>query len=289
MLKLDNAGVGPPSNTSASDVPCNIYDCYPSYQTNELNPLLDSSSTPSHTVLTDIQHADQSNLYYRSNDSATTNNGYKSAVLPAPHPVPSSTSYSHQYQSSTVAGHPRYDSSPYPASCNGANSYWSTSNNTLVNTSNSVPAQQPSSNNFHHHQNYYTNYYHGAAAPVQNNPFTNSVVAPLPPPPPPHHPSAVVFCPNLYSNVNKNELHLHLHHAGDLNKPVEQYADDVAAVVGSSNLIITGGSRSIEIDILPSNGAANNGAATDEQNDIGISRYSDRQSDSSFWRPYCPY
>lgn len=42
-------GVGPPSNTSASDVPCNIYDCYPSYQTNELNPLLDSSSTPSHT------------------------------------------------------------------------------------------------------------------------------------------------------------------------------------------------------------------------------------------------
>lgn len=226
-------------------------------------------------------------MCFRSNDPAISNASYKSTVLPSSHPVSNSTSYSHQYQSNTVVGHPRYDSPTYPATCNGASSYWSTSSNNLVNTSSSIPTQQPLANNFHHPQNYYPNYYPtmNVPTPVQNSSYPSPVVAPLPPPPPPHHPSTVVFCPSVFSNVNKNELHLHLHHPGDLNKPVEQYPDDVAAVVGNSNLIITGGSRSIEIDIVPSNGAANS-AGGDEQNDIGISRYSDRQSDSSFWRPY---
>lgn len=92
----------------------------------------------------------------------------------------------------------------------------------------------------------------------------------------------MVLYPHLYSTVNQNQIHLHLHHS-DLNKPVEQYADDVATVVGSSNLTITGGSRSIEIGIVPSS----NQTAVEEQNDIVITRYNDRQSnDLSVWRPY---
>lgn len=107
---------------------------------------------------------------------------------------------------------------------------------------------------------------------MQSNPYLN----PVPAPPP------VVLYPHLYSTVNQNQIHLHLHHS-DLNKPVEQYADDVATVVGNSNLTITGGSRGIEIGIAPSS----NQTPVEEPNDIVITRYNDRQSnDLSVWRPY---
>lgn len=189
-----------------------------------------------------------------------------------------SNSHSHQYQSGSI-GHPRYDMSPYPTSVTGAANaaaYWSGSG--------SGSTQLPQANNFHH-QNCYSNYYGVnvpsgpiTPAPVQNNPYLNPVPAPPPPPPP------VVLYPHLYSTVNQNQIHLHLHHT-DLNKPVDQYTDDVATVVGNSNLTITGsgGSRSIEIGIVPST----NQAAVEEQNDIAITRYNDRQnSDLSVWRPY---
>lgn len=92
----------------------------------------------------------------------------------------------------------------------------------------------------------------------------------------------MVLYPHLYSTVNQNQIHLHLHHS-DLNKPVEQYVDDVATVVGSSNLTITGGSRSIEIGIVP----PSNQTAVEEPNDIVITRYNDRQNnDLPVWRPY---
>ena len=121
---------------------------------------------------------------------------------------------------------------------------------------------------------------------MQNNPYLNPVpvVPPVPPPPAAPAPATMVLYPHLYSTVNQNQIHLHVHHT-DLNRSVEQYADDVAAtVVGSNNLTITGASRSIEIGILPQS----NQTTVEEQNDIVITRYNDRQqsNDLPVWRPY---
>lgn len=216
------------------------------------------------------QGSEYSNVCFgRTSSPEATNTNYTTCnTLPN-----ISNSHPHQYQSGSV-GHTRYDTSPYPTSVTGSSNpaYWSGSY-----TNNSQP---PQANNFH--QNCYPNYYGVnvpsgpiTPAPVQNNPYLN----PVPPPPPP--PTMVLY-PHLYSTVNQNQIHLHLHHS-DLNKPVEQYADDVATVVGNSNLTITGGSRSIEIGIVPTP----NQTPVEEQNDIVITRYNDRQNnDLSVWRPY---
>lgn len=68
---------------------------------------------------------------------------------------------------------------------------------------------------------------------MQNNPYLNPVPVPVPPPPPPPAaPAAMLVYPHhLYSTVNQNQIHLHVHHT-DLNKSVEQYTN-VASVVGS--------------------------------------------------------
>lgn len=199
-------------------------------------------------------------------------------------------SHHHQYQSGTSAGHPRYDTttSLYPSTVTGGPassnpSYWSASN-----SSNGTHT----ANNFH--QNCYSNYHYGVnvpsgpvtPAPVQNNSYPNTVPPPPPPPPPP---APVVLYPHLYSStVNQNQIHLHLHHT-ELNKPVEHYANDVATVVGNSNLTISGAGNSrssIEIGIVQSPNQTT--AAVEEQNDLVINRYSvERQNNEmSVWRPY---
>lgn len=116
----------------------------------------------------------------------------------------------------------------------------------------------------HHHS--YPNYYPGNTAPASAT-TTNQNTYPPPPP--------MVLYPSLYSTVNQNQIHLHLHH-NDI-KPIDQYAEDVTIVGGNNVTISSGGSRGIEIGILPN---------TQGSDDV-ISRYSDRQhGDPSVWRPY---
>ncbi len=167
-------------------------------------------------------------------------------------------------------------------------------------TATSAP-QLPQTGNFHH-QNCYSNYYGVGVPPppptaapsmnvAQTNPYFNSVgVAPPAPAPPPHTPFLVY--PQLYSTVNQNQIHLHLHHT-DPHKAVEQYAEDVVTMVGNANLNIGDRiTRGIEIsgvtsvsdaivvqeqnDIAISDGGYNDGAVTERQN----------HNDSSVWRPY---
>ncbi|RZF38152.1 hypothetical protein LSTR_LSTR005513 [Laodelphax striatellus] len=110
----------------------------------------------------------------------------------------------------------------------------------------------------------YHNYY------PSNEAYLNAP-PPAPPPPPP-----MVLYPSLYSTVNQNQIHLHLH-SNDL-KPSDQYNDDVTAIVASNNVTISsaGGSRQIEI-----------GIRHNQLTDDLISRYNDRQhTDPSVWRPY---
>nr|XP_036676674.1 protein lozenge isoform X1 [Drosophila suzukii] len=86
--------------------------------------------------------------------------------------------------------------------------------------------------------NGYQNYQYGSClATAQYGP--QAAPPPQPPPPPP-----VVLCPQLYSTVNQNQIHLHLHSSEKL----EQY---LGTATGAEHLTIgslTGGSRSsIEI------------------------------------------
>lgn len=198
-------------------------------------------------ALQDHQLGENSNPYFRTNSPEEMNTMYTCNTLPN-----ISNSHSHQYQHNSV-GHPHYETSPYPTSVTGTSNlvYWSGSN-----TNNT---QSPQANNFYH-QNCYSNHYGVkipsgpiTPAPVQNNPHLNSAPPPV-----------VLYSPS-YSQVNQNQIHLHLHPT-EFNKPVEQYLENVAPVVGRNNLTITGNSRSIEI-------APPNEATVEEQSD-------------TVWRPY---
>lgn len=171
-----------------------------------------------------------------------------------------------QYSSQNAA-HLRYDT----ATSSSANpTYWS-----LDSASNPISAPPTSPPSNFQNQNCYSNYYTSsgsimATTPTtpasQNNPYFNAV-----PPPPP-----VVVYPHLYSTVNQNQIHLHLHHT-DLNRPMEQYADELTNVLSGAG----GPTRNIEI------GASSpiSQPSSDETN--AITRYGKRQgSNESVWRPY---
>lgn len=129
-----------------------------------------------------------------------------------------------------------------------------------------------------HNYNYYNNPNATAAS-------GSAQTYPPPPPPPTPHPPPMVLYPSLYSTVNQNQIHLHLHH-NEINKPIEQYVEDVTTIVGN-NVTISGGSRGIEIGILQHNNQMQP-SADDPGGDVVITRYNDRQhgGDPSVWRPY---
>ncbi|XP_060851116.1 protein lozenge-like isoform X2 [Rhopalosiphum padi] len=85
------------------------------------------------------------------------------------------------------------------------------------------PSSWPTAEHHHHHHpsSYHHHHHHPAAVAYQYN---AAVVPPPPPPPPPHHPvqmtaepppvpppTTMVLYPHLYSTVNQNQIHLHLH------------------------------------------------------------------------------
>ncbi|XP_072155621.1 uncharacterized protein [Bemisia tabaci] len=128
----------------------------------------------------------------------------------------------------------------------------------------------------------YPNYYGGNGGSTAVQPYVAPHPHPHPPPPPPPPPPpTMVLYPHLYSTVNQNQIHLHLHHS-EINKPIEQFAEDVSSIVGGNNLTISsGGNRGIEIGILHHN------QIQEEAQDVVITRYNDRQhADPSVWRPY---
>ncbi|CAH0388473.1 unnamed protein product [Bemisia tabaci] len=100
----------------------------------------------------------------------------------------------------------------------------------------------------------YPNYYGGNGGSTAVQPYVAPHPHPHPPPPPPPPPPpTMVLYPHLYSTVNQNQIHLHLHHS-EINKPIEQFAEDVSSIVGGNNLTISsGGNRGIEIGILHHN------------------------------------
>ncbi|XP_050522720.1 protein lozenge-like isoform X2 [Daktulosphaira vitifoliae] len=131
-----------------------------------------------------------------------------------------------------------------------------------------------SSENHHpayHHHHHYPPYQYNAAIPSE--------------PPPP----TMVLYPHLYSTVNQNQIHLHLHPPAEhkdatINGGVEQYTDDVTVLGNSPQLTISSNRPSgIEIGILPPPTVP-----IDDQSDvISIGRYNDRQqTDLTVWRPY---
>uniref|UniRef100_A0A8D8SSE0 Protein lozenge n=2 Tax=Cacopsylla melanoneura TaxID=428564 RepID=A0A8D8SSE0_9HEMI len=148
----------------------------------------------------------------------------------------------------------RYDAGYPTGPSSGGTSYWGTSC--------SGGTQQ------NHHINNYNGYYGNDQTQVGYGP----------PPPPPHAPHTMVLYPHLYSTVNQNQIHLHLHGATPTDiKQADQYptSEDVAAIVGN-NVTISGGSRGIEIGILPNNTHSQLSIQTDDRYD----------RDQSVWRPY---
>lgn len=130
-----------------------------------------------------------------------------------------------------------------------------------------------------HNYNYYNNPNPAAAVAASSS---SAQAYPPPPPPPPPHPPPMILYPSLYSTVNQNQIHLHVHH--NEIKPLDEYVDDVTTIVGNNLTISSGGSRGIEIGILQHN----NQMQPSGDGDGVITRYNDRQhaGDPSVWRPY---
>lgn len=101
------------------------------------------------------------------------------------------------------------------------------------------------------------NSYYSSGSPVPSQSY------PPPPPPPP-----MVLYPSVYSTVNQNQIHLHLHH----NEARPEYNEDLTALVGN-NVTISGGTRGIEIGILP-------------HNQLPSEDVSRQHGDQAVWRPY---
>ncbi|XP_022161262.1 protein lozenge-like isoform X1 [Myzus persicae] len=188
------------------------------------------------------------------------------------------------------------------------------------------PSSWPTAEHHHHHHpsSYHHHHHHAAAVAYQYN---AAVVPPPPPPPPTHHPvqmtaepppvpppTTMVLYPHLYSTVNQNQIHLHLHapssaaehqlqqlHINNNNNNSikdpsaaehHQYVvDDVAALAAvaaagnpASQLTISaagsgrGNARGIEIGLLPPPPAVSLEEHHQAGDIISIGgRYSDRQ------------
>jgi runt-related transcription factor len=83
----------------------------------------------------------------------------------------------------------------------------------------------------------------------------------------------MVLYPSLYSTVNQNQIHLHVHNVTEY-KPADQYPEDVTAIVGGNNVTISSANRAIEIGIVH------------DQPQDQIQRYDRQHGDPSVWRPY---
>ncbi|XP_039287908.1 runt-related transcription factor 1-like isoform X2 [Nilaparvata lugens] len=230
-------GPGPTAN-SAAPVPYS----YPPPANSDLDPNITAHlpTVADHTSL----GGDYSSMYKPSCSPAEQMEVSNMAVM-----------QSHHHQAApSGGGGMAYDSYQSGAA---ANNYW-------------APPPPAASANMHHgYHNYYPSNPVAAPAPVQNAYLNAPPPAPAPPP--------MVLYPSLYSTVNQNQIHLHLH-SNDL-KPSDPYTDDVTAIVASNNVTISsaGGSRQIEIGIR-------HNQLTDDQL---ISRYNERQhGDPSVWRPY---
>ncbi|KAF6207864.1 hypothetical protein GE061_016313 [Apolygus lucorum] len=107
----------------------------------------------------------------------------------------------------------------------------------------------------------YSNYYSPPAPPA-------------PPPAPQHYTPPMVLYPSLYSTVNQNQIHLHVHNVPEYKPTSDQYADDVTTIVAPSNVTISlGGNRPMD------------GIPHDQSGDQ-LQRYDRTHNDPSVWRPY---
>ncbi|KAL0275111.1 UNVERIFIED_CONTAM: hypothetical protein PYX00_003073 [Menopon gallinae] len=115
----------------------------------------------------------------------------------------------------------------------------------------------------------YPNYYNSTTSSTPQTPYLN---------PPP----SVVLYPHLYSTVNQNQIHLHLH--GEKTADSAQYGgEDLATtiVANSNNFTISSGTRSsIEIGIVHNN---QSGLLHEEDRYTHNDRHG---GDPSVWRPY---
>ena len=181
--------------------------------------------------------------------------------------------------------------------------------------------------NFHHphhphhpHHNNYPNYY----TSTTSNPSGGSNPGPPPPQAPTQYlsntapPPTMVLYPHLYSTVNQNQIHLHLHssptdihgniksesvlgdslqcyhHQDDVAATIVAAATGVSGGVGGNNLTISsGGSRGgIEIGVLHHQQGMQGTAEDDRyssggQQGPGTGGSERQQTDpSSVWRPY---
>ncbi|KAK6630449.1 hypothetical protein RUM43_014794 [Polyplax serrata] len=114
----------------------------------------------------------------------------------------------------------------------------------------------------------YPNYYNSSSGTASQTPYLN----PTP---------SVVLYPHLYSTVNQNQIHLHLH-GEKAAESLQCSGEELAAtiVANTNNVTISSGTRnSIEIGIVHNN----QGSLLSEEDRY---THSDRQGDQSVWRPY---
>ncbi|XP_034656247.1 protein lozenge [Drosophila subobscura] len=121
--------------------------------------------------------------------------------------------------------------------------------------------------------NGYNNYQYGSctAATAQYGGTGAHAAAPPPPPPPP-----VVLYPQLYSTVNQNQIHLHLHSSEKL----EQYlgsASDQQLTISS----LTGSRSSIEIGLGGAGGGLVGGLTGDQEQQQQLQQTQEQTSEAS--------
>uniref|UniRef100_T1GA71 Uncharacterized protein n=1 Tax=Megaselia scalaris TaxID=36166 RepID=T1GA71_MEGSC len=121
----------------------------------------------------------------------------------------------------------------------------------------------PAYNNW---SNGYNNYQYGSCAPQSQYP--------------PHH-TPVVLYPQLYSTVNQNQIHLHLHGADKIEQYLgQENALTISSVPGRTGIEIGIGTSDHEVGILSANDSSIHREETSTTGD------DDTGNDQSVWRPY---
>lgn len=130
--------------------------------------------------------------------------------------------------------------------------------------------------------------YNSYQYPCQPTAQTQYASTAVPPPPPPGHQATMLLYPQVYSTVNQNQIHLHLHASSGSDRLVEQYLGG-AAVGGGGGISTDNNTFPVGVNNCNNNQRAISDIPLISQNDdIKHQEQTVDQDtgDQSVWRPY---
>lgn len=214
-----------------------------------------TGGTPTYSSYSTLQSTSAATVPYTydaGNPMSEHHNFHLPAVLSDMQPFCSTTDYHH---AAIAPG----ASSTQPPICSPT--YGSTKSDIDFNAASSYSA-------YNNWSNGYNNYQYSSCAPQTQYP--------------PHHTPTMVLYPQLYSTVNQNQIHLHLHGADK----IEQYLGQdnsltISSVPGRAGIEIGIGTSDHEVGILSANDTSihrEEGSTTADEDAVN--------DPASVWRPY---